>query len=90
MKDWFVRNGCIRIFDGDIKREVFNLHSEDCVSSSSCTSLPENFKTEKYFKDTQEIIHLTTSDCMESWKMARYIDETFCERTPNHPPLKKV
>ena len=66
MKDWFVRNGCIRNFDGDIKREVFNLHSEDCVSSSSCTSLPENFKTEKYFKDTQEIIHLTTSDCMES------------------------
>ena len=63
MKDWFVKNKCIRVFYNNAKEEVVVIHSEDCISNNACTELPElldKFKKEKYFKGTHGISNV---DC---------------------------
>ena len=68
-KDWFEHGKCIRVFDNQAKEEVVVIHGEDCILSNSCISFPENFKKEKYFKDTHKILHLPASSYMISNKI---------------------
>ena len=64
MKDWFIKDKCIRVFDDESKKEVLLLHSEDCIANNACTELPENFQKEISFKDTHGIYHLHSSTYM--------------------------
>ena len=41
MKNWFVKDGCIRIFSDKKKREIGMLHSELCLNSIHCSDLPQ-------------------------------------------------
>jgi hypothetical protein len=68
-KDWFEKDKCIRVFDNNAKEEVVVIHSEDCITNNSCTEFPENFRKEKYFKDTHSILHLPASFYMISNKV---------------------
>ena len=66
MKDWFIKDKCIRVFDDESKKEVLLLHSEDCIANNACTELPENFQNLISFKDTHGIYHLHSSSYMSS------------------------
>ena len=68
-KDWFEHGKCIRVFDNQAKEEVVVIHGEDCIQKNTCILFPENFKKEKYFKDTHKILHLTASYYMISNKI---------------------
>ena len=68
-KDWFEHGKCIRVFDNHNKEEVVIIHGEDCIQSNACIAFPENFKTEKYFKDTNKILHLPAFSYMISNKI---------------------
>ena len=60
MKDWFVKNDCVRIFSEQKQKEVAILHSELCVKKNSC-SLPSDLRSQLSYKDEQDIQHLTAS-----------------------------
>ena len=60
MKDWFVKNDCLRIFSEQKQKEVAILHSELCVKNNSC-SLPSDFRSQLSFKDEQDIQHVPAS-----------------------------
>ena len=68
-KDWYERGKCVRVFDNQLKEEVVVVHSEECVDKRSCPELPANFNIQKYFKDTQSILHLRSLDYMISNKI---------------------
>ena len=68
-KDWFEHGKFIRVFDNQLKEEVVVIHGEDCIHNNACILFPENFKKEKYFKDTNKILHLTKSYYMTSNKI---------------------
>ena len=55
MKDWFVKDKCIRVFDNNSKQEVVLLHSDDCITNNSCNELPENLQKSGFFRDTHGI-----------------------------------
>ena len=63
-KDWFENGKCIRVFDNEVKAEVVVIHSDECIENKNCTEFPENFKKEKHFKDTHDILHLPASNYM--------------------------
>ena len=63
-KNWFERGKCVRVFDNNAKEEVVIIHGEDCITNNACTLFPENFRKAKFFKDTQNILHLTASHFM--------------------------
>ena len=68
-KNWFERGKCVRVFDNNAKVEVVTIHGEDCIKNNACTIFPETFTHRKYFKDTQNILHLTTSRYMINNKL---------------------
>ena len=61
MKNWFVKNACVRIFSEQQQKEVATLHSELCVENHSCSFLPSNFTSQLIFKDNQDLVHLPAS-----------------------------
>ena len=46
MKDWLIRNDCIRVFSRKKQCEVGILHSELCLESKSCPDLPPKLQTD--------------------------------------------
>ena len=61
MKNWFVKNECVRVFSEQQQKEVATIHSELCVENRSCSFLPSSFKSQHIFKDDQDLIHLPAS-----------------------------
>ena len=62
MKNWYVRNICIRIFSKVKETEIGILHSESCVQSKPCTLLPSK-TLEGWLRYVQEdhFVHVTAS-----------------------------
>ena len=44
MKNWFIRNECIRIFSKVKETEIGILHSESCIKSKPCKLLPSKLQ----------------------------------------------
>ena len=44
MKNWYIRNECIRIFSKLKETEIGILHSESCIKSKPCTLLPSKLQ----------------------------------------------
>ena len=44
MKDWLIRNNCIRVFSRKKQSEVGMLHSELCIESKPCSDFPPKLK----------------------------------------------
>ena len=61
MKNWFIKNACVRVFSEQQQKEVATIHSELCVENHSCSFLPSSFKSQHIFKDDQDLVHLPAS-----------------------------
>ena len=72
LKDWFVKDTCVRVFDNDTKDEKYVLHSDPCLMNQSCEELPTDFKQKSSSKDPQGRIHLPANVYIKSktlnWK----------------------
>ena len=60
MKDWFIRNHCIRIFSEQSRKEIGTLHSDLYIESNPCSSLPSGYKIllDLYMKTVDGILSL--------------------------------
>ena len=59
MKDWFIRNDCIRIFSKQKQTDIGMLHSDLCIESNQW-SLHAGWRSEvEYFKTCSEGLNLT-------------------------------
>ena len=61
MKDWFVRNACIRIFSEKRQTEIGMLHSELCIESNPCSLLPSKLQTSDRFVEENYFVHMPAS-----------------------------
>ena len=66
MKDWFIRDDCIRIFNSKTETEIAMLHSEYCIETMHCSDLPPELYRVDRFVDENSYAHMPTS---------RYISE---------------
>ena len=57
MKNWYVRNECIRVFCEFKKALLAVLHSEECYSVRQCSEFPSNLTKNNTVKDKEGIIH---------------------------------
>ena len=62
MKDWFLKNDCIRIFCENEKCEVSILHSDLCIESKACNQLPNSFKHPYTYNEEDKILHQPFSE----------------------------
>ena len=60
MKNWYVRNDCIRVFSKRLKKEIILLHSEHCWEKENfCSEMPGNFdQKEKSILDENNLLHV--------------------------------
>ena len=58
MKDWFVKDQCIRVYDSGLEKEIALLHSTYCGKCKPCADFPPSFKRGAKYKDDNELIHL--------------------------------
>ena len=58
MKNWYVKNECIRVFCNLKKVQLAILHSDECEEKTPCPDSPPDFKNEVTLKDKNEMIHL--------------------------------
>ena len=59
MKDWFVKDSCIRVYDSGQEKEIAFLHSDYCDELKPCSEYPSvSLKGTDKFKDKNGIIHL--------------------------------
>ena len=57
MKNWYVKNECIRVFC-EMKKELLAvLHSEECYNIRQCSEFPSNLEKNTTVKDKEGIIH---------------------------------
>ena len=58
MKDWFVKDQCIRVYDSGLEKEIALLHSNYCGKCKPFADFPPSFKRGAKYKDDNELIHL--------------------------------
>jgi hypothetical protein len=61
MKNWFVKNECIRVFSEQKQKEISILHSELCIKNHPCSCLPSNFRSKSSFTDENKLVHMPAS-----------------------------
>ena len=58
MKDWFIKDTCIRVYDSKIRNEIAILHCDPCGKGKPCSDYPRSFKRGVKFEDEIGLIHL--------------------------------
>ena len=58
MKNWYIKNECIRLFCKEQNKHVAILHSKECIEENPCPDVPPKFKYEVTVKDVEGMIHL--------------------------------
>ena len=59
MKDWFVMDSCIRVYDSGQQKEIALLHSDNCDKLKPCSDYPSvSMKGTAKVKDKNGLIHL--------------------------------
>ena len=62
VKNWVIKNECVRVFSEYLKKEIAIIHSEVCLEKNTCTYvLPEFIPQPKYI-DSSGLIHLHSSE----------------------------
>ena len=73
MKNWFIKNDCIRVFSATNKSEIAIVHSEVCVEKHRCSWVLKDFISQLRYIDNTDLIHLHTSefllDGMVQWEI---------------------
>ena len=64
MKNWFVRNDCLRVFSENKSKEIAIIHSEVCVENHSCSWVLPTFISQLRYIDNTDLIHLHASECL--------------------------
>ena len=64
MKDWFIRNDCIRIFSDQRQTEIGMLHSDLCIESNPCSTVPSELQHTNRFVDENYYAHMQCSHYM--------------------------
>ena len=64
MKNWFVRNDCLRVFSENKSKEIAIIHSEVCVENHSCSWVLPPFISQLRYIDNTDLIHLHASECL--------------------------
>ena len=77
MKNWFVRDDCIRIFSDSQKVDIGMIHSEKCIESSHCSYLPHQLITKtNRFVDDNFYAHMPASkyllDGSVNWNILKH------------------
>ena len=62
MKNWFIKNECIRVFSEKRKKEIAIIHSDLCVKNYTCTYVLPTFISQLRYIDNTDFIHLHASD----------------------------
>ena len=62
MKNWFVKNECIRVFSEKRKKEIAIIHSDLCVQNHTCTYVLPTFISQLRYVDNTDFIHLHASE----------------------------
>ena len=66
MKDWFVKDSCIRVYDSGQEKEIALLHSDYCDELKPCSDYPSvSLKGTAKFKAKNGLIHLHGSTYFE-------------------------
>ena len=74
MKDWFVRNDCIRIFSEQKETDIGMLHSEECINSKNCSYLPHQLITKtNRFVDENFYTHMPATKYLLDGKVSWHI-----------------
>ena len=58
MKDWFVKNSCIRVYNNELQKEIALLHSNQCEDCKPCSEYPTNLRHRIRVDDDNGLIHL--------------------------------
>ena len=64
MKNWYVRNDCLRVFSENKSKEIAIIHSEVCVENHSCSWVLPTFISQLRYIDNTDLIHLHASECL--------------------------
>ena len=74
MKDWFVKDSCIRVYDSGLQKEIALLHSDFCKKCEPCADYPTSFKRGVKYKDNNELIHLNAGTYFERNSIPEQVD----------------
>ena len=58
MKEWYIKNSCIRVFSNELKKQVALLHSRNCGDNDHCSDYPTNMRYRTRVDDENGLIHL--------------------------------
>ena len=64
MKDWFIRNDCIRIFSKQKQTDIGMLHSDLCIESNPCLPVSSKLQNTTRFVDENMYAHMESSHYM--------------------------
>ena len=62
VKNWMIKNECVRVFSENLKREIAIIHSEVCLDKHSCTYVLPEFISQPRYIDNSGFIHLHSSE----------------------------
>ena len=70
MKNWYIRNSCIFLFNGEQQKEVAILHSDHCLKQEPCSDCPPVLKFSIRVDDSGGLMH---------FKAMSYLEEGFID-----------
>ena len=82
-KNWYIKNSCILIFNGEQEKEVAILHSDHCLKES-CADFPPDLQFNIRVDDSDGLMHFKAFSYLESgfidWDtLENHIEGSVCE-----------
>ena len=69
MKNWVVRDTCIRVFSHSEQQEVALLHCKQCTGGTPCSEFPPGLANRVRQDDENDLIHLRAENYLRSTKI---------------------
>ena len=66
VKNWVIKNECVRVFSKHLQKEIAIIHSDVCVEKHTCTYVLPDSVTQPRYKDTTGFIHLHSSELINN------------------------
>ena len=74
MKDWFVKDTCVRVYDSVLQNEIALLHCDNCKKCKPCSDYPPSFKRGVKFKDDNGLVHLNSGTYFKRNSIPEVVD----------------
>ena len=70
MKNWFLKDSCIRIYCELLEKEIALLHSDTCVSVTPCEHYPPDLNMFIRVDDEDNLVHLKAESYLDSGEIS--------------------